>query len=108
MEHYGLISILPVLTILVIAISTSDGVLLDKTKNAMHEIVARGGRCIVISQMNKDILGDHSTISIPSLDDLLMPIISIIPLDLIAYEVSVSRGINPDKPRNLAKSVTVE
>ena len=92
----------------VIAVATCDGILLDKTQNAMCEISARGGKCVVISQMNKDVFSDHLSISIPSLDDLLMPIISIIPLDLIAYEVSVSRGINPDKPRNLAKSVTVE
>ena len=38
----------------------------------------------------------------------MMPIVTIIPFDLIAYEVSLLKGINPDKPRNLAKSVTVE
>jgi len=93
----------------VISILTRSGVFLDKSRNAMHEISARGGKCIAISQFDRLSCGDvEYIVSLPVLNSLLMPIVSIIPIDLIAYKVSVSRGINPDKPRNLAKSVTVE
>ena len=83
--------------------------LFNKNLNSMHEIVARGGECIVISQETNLHLSDKfRQIFIPNLKDIFMPIISIIPLDLIAYKLSISKGYNPDKPRNLAKSVTVE
>ena len=94
---------------MVISILTSDGVLLDKSKNAIHEIVSRGGKCVAISPFKKDALREViDNIEIPALHKWLMPIVSIIPIDLLAYRLSISRGINPDKPRNLAKSVTVE
>ena len=94
---------------MVIAILTSDGILLDKSKNAIHEIVSRGGKCVAISQFKKDTLREVvDAIEIPALHKWLMPIVSIIPIDLLAYRLSISKGINPDKPRNLAKSVTVE
>jgi glucosamine--fructose-6-phosphate aminotransferase (isomerizing) len=94
---------------MVLSIITSGGVLLDKSKNAMHEISARGGKCIVISQFDEVVLGaDNHIVSLPCLHELLMPIVAIIPIDIIAYQISTGRGINPDKPRNLAKSVTVE
>ena len=93
----------------VISIITSGGIILDKTRNAMHEVSARGGKCIVVSQISEnDIGGCDALIVLPKLHRCLMPIASIVPIDLIAYYVSISRGINPDKPRNLAKSVTVE
>ena len=52
-------------------------------------------------------LADHS-IEIPKTDDSLVPIVSVIPLQLLSYHVAVMRGCNVDQPRNLAKSVTVE
>ncbi|MFN9799792.1 MAG: glutamine--fructose-6-phosphate aminotransferase, partial [Bacteroidota bacterium] len=52
-------------------------------------------------------LADH-LIEIPKTDDSLVPILSVIPLQLLAYHVAVMRGCNVDQPRNLAKSVTVE
>ena len=105
----------------VICVATKEGVLLEKTKNAISEIVARGGKVIVISQYNEGVFGGAvwkcgsmqcdkvcQVIELPRLPELLLPIISIIPIDIIAYRVACSRGNNPDKPRNLAKSVTVE
>ena len=47
-------------------------------------------------------------IEMPEVDELLLPMVSIVPLQYLAYLVSVKKGINPDQPRNLAKSVTVE
>ena len=49
-----------------------------------------------------------STISIPSVDWMLQPILAVIPLQLLAYEIARRRGLNVDQPRNLAKTVTVE
>ena len=48
------------------------------------------------------------TIEIPAVDEFLQPIVSVIPLQLLAYHIAVARGCDVDKPRNLAKSVTVE
>ena len=47
-------------------------------------------------------------IEVPALEDILMPMVTVIPLQLIAYYTTVLKGLNVDKPRNLAKSVTVE
>jgi len=47
-------------------------------------------------------------IEVPALEDILMPLVTVIPLQLIAYYTTVLKGLNVDKPRNLAKSVTVE
>ncbi|HNC34017.1 MAG TPA: SIS domain-containing protein, partial [Bacteroidia bacterium] len=48
------------------------------------------------------------TIEIPETDDILVPLVSVIPLQLLSYHIAVMRGCNVDQPRNLAKSVTVE
>ncbi|TYB31927.1 MAG: SIS domain-containing protein, partial [Candidatus Mcinerneyibacterium aminivorans] len=76
----------------------------------IEEIKARKGRVIVIAvRGNKNIkeLSD-SVIYVPKTIDILSPIINTIPLQLLAYYVAVKRGVDVDKPRNLAKSVTVE
>lgn len=92
----------------VISIITSER-LCDKCLNSMHEIVARGGECVVISNLCDARLSEnYKVIEVPNLVEIFMPIVSIIPLDLLAYKLSISKGYNPDKPRNLAKSVTVE
>jgi len=82
----------------------------DKVMANMQEIKARGGPVIaVVGQGDTDAaeLADD-VIEIPLVDDYLQPIVSIIPLQLLAYHVAVARGCDVDKPRNLAKSVTVE
>ena len=81
--------------------------LIAKCLNSMQEIGSRGGRCIVLSQLS-GVSSGYEVIKLPKLKEIFMSIVSIIPIDLIAYRLSVSRGYNPDKPRNLAKSVTVE
>ena len=82
----------------------------EKTHSNIVEVKAREG--IVISVLTEgdsmsSVVSDH-VIEIPAASDLLSPILSIIPLQLIAYHIAVRRGCDVDQPRNLAKSVTVE
>ena len=93
---------------LVIAIATQRNVA-EKTVNALHEVTARGGKVILLTCFEK-LKGTKGAevILLPQTGGLLMTAPAIIPLQLFAYHMSVERGINPDKPRNLAKSVTVE
>src|SRR5881396_1313626 len=82
----------------------------EKTHSNIVEVKAREG--IVISVLTEgdsmsSVVSDH-VIEIPSSSDLLSPILSIIPLQLLAYHIAVRRGCDVDQPRNLAKSVTVE
>jgi glucosamine--fructose-6-phosphate aminotransferase (isomerizing) len=76
----------------------------------MEEIRARKGNIIaVIDQDDDNILKlTNYIIKVPKIADDLMPIINTIPLQLLAYHVADLKGLNVDKPRNLAKSVTVE
>ena len=86
---------------LVICINTNDK-LKEKTLLSLKEIEARKAKTLLIS---KD---DNSFIQLPNIDYKLLPIISIIPSQLFSYYISIYKNLNPDKPRNLAKSVTVE
>lgn len=82
----------------------------EKILSNIQEVKARGGRIIAIANEDDeeiDNLVDYS-IKIPSTIRMLMPILSVIPLQLLAYHIAVKKGLNVDQPRNLAKSVTVE
>jgi glucosamine--fructose-6-phosphate aminotransferase (isomerizing) len=82
----------------------------EKVVSNIQEVKARKGKIIAIVTAGDKIvseLADHS-IEIPKTDDSLVPIVSVIPLQLLSYHVAVMRGCNVDQPRNLAKSVTVE
>lgn len=93
----------------VIAVSTQSG-MVEKMVSNIQEVKARGAYVIgIISE------GDELTekvcdkvIHVPKIDDILSPIISVVPGQLIAYYTAYSKGLDVDKPRNLAKSVTVE
>lgn len=91
---------------LIIAIITQEA-LKEKTLNAVHETVARGAKVLIVSQF-EELKSEGESILLPAVCDELMPLISILPLQLLAYHISVMKGLDPDKPRNLAKSVTVE
>jgi glucosamine--fructose-6-phosphate aminotransferase (isomerizing) len=81
-----------------------------KIVSNIEEVRARGGRVIaVVTEGDTEItaLVDHA-IAIPETLDMLTPILTSIPLQLLAYHIAVRRGCNVDQPRNLAKSVTVE
>ncbi|HUX61543.1 MAG TPA: glutamine--fructose-6-phosphate transaminase (isomerizing) [Ignavibacteriaceae bacterium] len=82
----------------------------DKIISNIQEIKARRGRIIAIASENDkeiDKLVDY-TIKIPDTIRILMPLLTVIPLQLLAYHIAVKKGLNVDQPRNLAKSVTVE
>ena len=81
-----------------------------KVLSNMQEVKARGGRIIAItSEANGDLrhLADHQ-LRVPACPPLLSPVLTVIPLQLLAYHIAVLRGCDVDRPRNLAKSVTVE
>lgn len=91
---------------LVIAISTQKK-LKEKIESNIAEVKARGGKVLLLSNFKHDIEVDFK-IELQDFEEFLMPIVSIIPLQMLAFEYSKALGYNPDKPRNLAKSVTVE
>ncbi|MBT8197788.1 MAG: glutamine--fructose-6-phosphate transaminase (isomerizing) [Acidimicrobiia bacterium] len=82
----------------------------DKTISAVQEVKARGGHVIAVAYEDDGDVDKHAdeVIRIPRTPDLLSPVVSIVPLQLLAYHVARERGHDIDQPRNLAKSVTVE
>jgi glucosamine--fructose-6-phosphate aminotransferase (isomerizing) len=82
----------------------------EKTLSNIQEVTARSGKVIAIATRGDDHIGqlvDH-VLFVPSAPELLLPILDVIPLQLLAYHIAVRRGCDVDQPRNLAKSVTVE
>ena len=82
----------------------------EKTLSNMQEVIARGGKILFITDNKKELMNENIRfgIRVPSLDNLLSPILLTIPMQLLAYHVALLKGCDIDKPRNLAKSVTVE
>ena len=82
----------------------------EKTLSNMQEVIARGGKILFITDHKKELINENIRfgIRVPSLDNLLSPILLTIPIQLLAYHVALLKGCDIDKPRNLAKSVTVE
>jgi glucosamine--fructose-6-phosphate aminotransferase (isomerizing) len=97
----------------VVAIAPHDHVF-EKMISNMQEVKARGGSVIAVTSSGDDKLGailDRSRdviVHVPPASDLLTPILMVVPLQLLAYDIAVRRGCDVDQPRNLAKSVTVE
>ena len=86
----------------------TDPNLVEKSISNIQEVITRGAKTLIIT--NQD-LGDHKfemVVKVPEVNSLLSPLVSIIPLQLFAYYISKEKGLDVDKPRNLAKSVTVE
>ncbi len=91
--------------------SLTQPALLDKTLSNLREVKARGARVVVVCQedmIDKVASQVDDVISIPSSHALFSPLLAAIPMQLFAYYMAVARGCDVDKPRNLAKSVTVE
>ena len=82
----------------------------QKTLSNMQEVIARGGKILFITDHKKELIDENIRfgIRVPSLDNLLAPMLLTIPIQLLAYHVALLKGCDIDKPRNLAKSVTVE
>jgi len=93
----------------VVFIAPHDSVF-DKVVSNVQEVKARGGRVIAITSRDEPSLAgiiDYE-FRVPETIDMLNPVLSVIPLQLLAYYIAAKRGLNVDQPRNLAKSVTVE
>ncbi len=82
----------------------------DKIMGNIEEVRARGGKIIAVATEGDENIKEHvdHLITIPDVPELLQPILTVVPLQLLAYHAAVLRGHDVDKPRNLAKSVTVE
>lgn len=89
----------------------TQSALIDKTLSNLQEVAARGARVVAVCSQGLLPRVEGSVaevIAVPDTDDLLAPLLAVIPLQLFAYCMAVARGCDVDKPRNLAKSVTVE
>jgi glucosamine--fructose-6-phosphate aminotransferase (isomerizing) len=94
----------------VVVIAPSDS-LFEKTLSNIEQVVARGGKVILISDeagIRRAGKNAKHTICLPKMDPFVVPIIAAIPIQLLAYHTAVLKGTDVDQPRNLAKSVTVE
>ena len=92
----------------VVVVAPNDS-LQVKTMSAIHECRARGARIILIHQEGDSIASEGDiSIAVPKTHELLSPLLTVLPLQLISYYTALERGCNVDRPRNLAKSVTVE
>jgi glutamine---fructose-6-phosphate transaminase (isomerizing) len=93
----------------VVFVATRDSYY-DKVVSNIQEIKARKGKVIAVITEGDDVIPGMAddVIIVPAADELVAPIISVIPMQLLAYHIGVLKGLDVDKPRNLAKSVTVE
>ena len=103
---HGPIALIDIGTPVVAIMPTKDSVLAGKMASNIQEVKARGAVVIAISE--DEFAGADHLIRIPQVDPLLQPVLAVVPLQVIAYEMAVARGNDVDQPRNLAKSVTVE
>ena len=93
--------------ITVISILT-DKNLLEKSISNIEEVITRGAKTFIVTNQNIENSNFDNVIKIEDTNPLLSPILSVMPLQLLAYYISKDKGLDVDKPRNLAKSVTVE
>lgn len=93
----------------IVTVAPSTG-LLEKLKSNLEEVRSRGGELYVFADREAHIRADDSlhVLEVPPVPELLAPIVYTVPLQLLSYHVAVQKGTDVDKPRNLAKSVTVE
>ncbi len=103
---HGPIALIDKGTPVIAIMPAQDSVLAEKMASNIQEVKARGAVVIAISEF--EFIGADHLIRIPQVDQLLQPVLSVVPLQVIAYEMAVARGNDVDQPRNLAKSVTVE
>jgi len=94
--------------VVIVGVAT-DSHVRAKTHSNMEEMKARGGTIVLVAEEGDDVNGvAHHVIRVPSGPDLLCTVTAVVPLQLLAYHVATARGLDVDKPRNLAKTVTVE
>eukprot|EP00163_Fabomonas_tropica_P004467 TRINITY_DN13940_c0_g1_i1.p1 TRINITY_DN13940_c0_g1~~TRINITY_DN13940_c0_g1_i1.p1 ORF type:complete len:775 (-),score=234.56 TRINITY_DN13940_c0_g1_i1:152-2452(-) len=93
------------------ATGSTGGEIYEKTRSNMAEVKSRKGKIVVVTDFHTDpSLAELATavIRVPHITENVSPMIKVLPLQLIAYHAAVKKGLDPDKPRNLAKSVTVQ
>ena len=86
----------------------TDRRLVNKSISNLQEVATRGAKILIVTDQGIDEKIFENIVKIPKIHPFLSPILSIIPLQLLAYYISKEKGLDADKPRNLAKSVTVE
>ena len=86
----------------------TDKNLIEKSISNVQEVISRGAKVLAITNQDVENKGFDTIIKIPEVTTEISPVLSIIPLQLLAYYISTEKGLDVDKPRNLAKSVTVE
>jgi glucosamine--fructose-6-phosphate aminotransferase (isomerizing) len=93
----------------VVCVATDSGVL-EKLLSNVAEVRARGAEVIAIAGVRHDEVSEYAehVFALPACEELLQPLLAVVPLQLLAYHVACSLGDNVDQPRNLAKTVTVE
>ena len=93
----------------VVAVAVRDHVY-DKMISQIEQVKARGGIAIALATEGDEAIAEKAdhVIYVPEAPTLLSPVVNIIPLQMLAYQLAVRRGCDVDQPRNLAKSVTVE
>jgi glutamine---fructose-6-phosphate transaminase (isomerizing) len=93
----------------VVCVAT-DSPVLEKVTSNMQEVRARGAHVIALATEGNDRMAQvaDAVITLPAVDWMLQPILAVVPLQLLAYDIARRRGLNVDQPRNLAKTVTVE
>jgi len=93
----------------VVCVAT-DSPVLEKVASNIQEVRARGARVIALTTEGNESVACQAdaVITLPGVDWMLQPMLAVIPLQLLAYEIARRRGLNVDQPRNLAKTVTVE
>ena len=103
---HGPIALIDQGTPVIAIMPTSNSALYEKMASNVQEVKARGA--VVIAIGDADLASATHNIRIPTSHDFLQPVLAVVPLQVIAYEMAVARGNDVDQPRNLAKSVTVE
>ena len=93
--------------ITVVGIMT-DPALVEKTVSNLQEVITRGAKTLIVTNQKIDHSMFDVVLEVPETSPFLSPVLSVIPLQLLAYYISKEKGLDVDKPRNLAKSVTVE
>ena len=102
---HGSLALVDDKTLVVVILTQKD--LKEKIESNIQEVRARGGKVLFVSNLKPNVEVDFA-LPLADFEECLMPIVSIVPLLLFAMKFSIKKGFNPDTPRNLAKSVTVE
>jgi glucosamine--fructose-6-phosphate aminotransferase (isomerizing) len=93
-----------------VVVVADDGPVFHKLVSNIEEVRARGADVIAVATDGNEVIGELSrdVLWVPRCDHHLAPILTVVPLQLLAYHIAVIKGLNVDQPRNLAKTVTVE